>query len=91
MGTVFSIQTRYEICVGNQKPKKPPVENEDPAYFCMSGLSPDRLQVTPDSRTLLISQFRVKIEQSNRSWKPTLNLHPIFTRNGSRESCLIED
>ena len=36
------------------KPKKPPVENEDPAYFCMSGLSPDRLQVAPDSRTLLI-------------------------------------
>ena len=48
------------LCETIDKPQKPPVENEDPAYFCMSGLSPDRLQVTPDSRTLIIfAHFRI--------------------------------
>ena len=50
------------------KPVKPPVENEDPAYFCMSGLSPDRLQVTPDSRTLMIS-----MTSGWRSWRPRIS------------------
>ena len=62
------------------KPQKPPVENEDPAYFCMSGLSPDRLQVTPDSRTLIISEhFRITPTKTT-----TTTIDPIFTRNPRR-------
>ena len=70
------------------KPKKPPVENEDPAYFCMSGLSPDRLQVAPDSRTLLIfKKFRLEIRrkitmiETHASWAHVKTVVRILTRN----------
>ena len=70
------ITLNENLCETIDKPQKPPVENEDPAYFCMSGLSPDRLQVTPDSRTLIISaHFRITPTTTPR------RIDPIFTRN----------